>query len=335
MANGQQIGEYFENSFAYHLSSLYNVLSPIDLQSDSQRLGLTINEKTKKDIESNAVALKVKTKLSQISCYGSNNPTKITVIGANPKQRSFFSSLYSEFDDGNPSDILLEYSGKTFPEEKYFGISLKSTSETKATVKANLGVKDFLQLFGQNGNGKNWASDFLYKKLAENIVKARKVDVEKNFSNYGLPSKPKNHFVSGSNAKWFNKNFVRTLTKGKILFESDAKQIKQNYINYFVKELNKVSQDELKRFIIETVLREVSLPLYFVAKSTGEISASYDTTKILDILGSSIVINTRKTPKGETRIMLKKNGSTDNIIEIRIKFESGQDMTGSIKVEIT
>jgi hypothetical protein len=54
----------------------------------------------------------------------------------------------------------------------------------------------------------------------------------------------------------------------------------------------------------------------------------------LDILGSSIVINTRKTPKGETRIMLKKNGSTDNIIEIRIKFESGQDMTGSIKVEI-
>jgi hypothetical protein len=334
MANGQQIGEYFENSFAYYLSSLYNVTSPINLQSESQRLGLTINEKTKKDIESNAVALKVKTKLSQISYYGSNKPTKITVIGANPKQRSFFSSLYSEFDDGNPSDILLEYSGKTFPEEKYFGISLKSTSETKATVKANLGVKDFLQLFGQNGNTPNWASNFLYKKLAENIVKARKVDVETNFSNYGLPSIPKNHFVSGSNAKWFNKNFVRTLKKGKNLFESDAKQIKQNYINYFVKELNKVSQDELKRFIIETVLREVSLPLYFVVKSTGEISASYDTTKILDILGSSIVINTRKTPKGETRIMLKKNGSTDNIIEIRIKFESGQDMTGSIKVEI-
>ncbi len=333
MANGQQIGEYFENSFAYYLSSLYKVLSPIDLQSDSQRLGLTINEKTKKDIESNDVALKVKTKLSNY--YESVGPTKITVIGANPKQRSFFSSLYSEFDDGNPSDILLEYSGKTFPEEKYFGISLKSTSETKATVKANLGVKDFLQLFGQNGNGKNWASDFLYKKLAENIVKARKVDVEKNFSNYGLPSKPKNHFPSKPNAKWFNEDFVKKLTKGKILFESDAKQIKQNYINYFVKELNKVSQDELKRFIIETVLREVSLPLYFVAKSTGEISASYDTTKILDILGSSIVINTRKTPKGETRIMLKKNGSTDNIIEIRIKFESGQDMTGSIKVEIT
>ncbi len=37
MANGQQIGEYFENSFAYYLSSLYKVLSPIDLQSDSQR----------------------------------------------------------------------------------------------------------------------------------------------------------------------------------------------------------------------------------------------------------------------------------------------------------
>lgn len=335
MATSQQIGEYFENSFAYHLSSLYNITSPINLQNYSQRLGLTINEKTKKDIESNDIALKVKTKLSQISYYGSNNLTKITVIGANPKQRSFFSSLYSEFDDGNPSDILLEYSGKTIPEEKYFGISLKSTSGTKATVKANLGVEEFLQLFGQNGNTPNWASNLLYKKLAENIVKARKVDVETNFSNYGLPSKPKNHFVSGSNAKWFNKNFVRTLTKGKILFESDAKQIKQNYINYFVKELNKISQDKLKRFIIETVLREVSLPLYFVAKSTGEISASYDTTKILDILGSSIVINTRKTPKGETRIMLKKNGSTDNIIEIRIKFESGQDMTSSIKVEIT
>jgi hypothetical protein len=166
-------------------------------------------------------------------------------------------------------------------------------------------------------------------------VKARKVDVETNFSNYGLSSKPKNHFASGSNVKWFNKNFVRTLKKGKNLFESDAKQITQNYINYFVQELNKVSQYELKRFIIETALKEVSLPLYIVAKSTGEISASYDTNKILNILGSSIVINTRKTPKGETRIMLKKNGSTDNIIEIRIKFESGQDMTGSIKVEIT
>jgi len=335
MATGQQIGEYFENSFAYHLSSLYKVPSTINLQSISQRLGLTKNEKTKKDIESNDVALKVKTKLSKRSYYGSNNPTKIIVIGANSKQRRFFSSLYPEFDDGNPSDILLEYSGKTIPEEKYFGISLKSTSGTKATVKANLGVEEFLQLFGQNGNTPNWASNLLYKKLAENIVTARKVDVETNFSNYGLPSKPKNHFASGSNAKWFNKNFVRTLKKGKNLFESDAKQIKQNYINYFVQELNKVSQDELKRFIIETALREVSLPLYIVAKSTGGIFASYSTNKILNILGSSIVINTRKLPTGGSRIQLKKIGSADNIIEIRIKFSSGQDMTSSIKVEIT
>ena len=334
MANGQQIGEYFENSFAYHLSSLYKVPSKINLQSISQRLGLTKNEITKKDIESNDVALKVKTKLSKPSYYGSNNPTKIIVIGANPKQSNFFSSLDPEFDDGNPSDILLEYSGKTIPEEKYFGISLKSTSGTKATVKANLGVEEFLQLFGQNGNTPNWASNLLYKKLAKSIVNARKLDVEKNFSNYGLPSKPKNHFASGSNAKWFNKNFVKNLTKGKILFESDAKQIKQNYINYFVKELNNVTQDKLKRFIIETALREVSLPLYIVAKSTGEISASYNTNKILDILSSSIVINTRKTPKGESRIQLKKSNSKNSIIEMRIKFLSGQDMTGSIKVEI-
>jgi hypothetical protein len=333
MATGQQIGEYFENSFAYYLSSLYQVLSPINLQSISQRLGLTKNEKTKKDIESNDLALKVKTKLSNY--YGSVGPTKIIVIGANPKQRSFFSSLYPEFDDGNPSDILLEYSGKTIPEEKYFGISLKSTSGTKATVKANLGVEEFLRLFGQNGNTPNWASNLLYKKLAENIVTARKVDVETNFSNYGLPSKPKNHFASGSNAKWFNKNFARTLKKGKNLFQSDAKQIKQNYINYFFQELNKVSQDNLKRFIIETALKEVSLPLYIVAKSAGGMFSSYNTNKILDILGSSIVINTRQISAGESRIQLKKFGSADNIIEIRIKFSSGQDMTSSIKVEIT
>ena len=145
MATNQQIGEYFENSFAFYLSSLYRLpTSTINLQSISQRLGLTTNEKTKKDTESNNLALKVKTKLSNY--YGTDIPTKITVIGANPKQRSFFSSLYSEFDDGNPSDILLEYSGKTFPEEKYFGISVKSTSGGKATVKANLGVEDILKL---------------------------------------------------------------------------------------------------------------------------------------------------------------------------------------------
>jgi hypothetical protein len=335
MATGQQMGEYFENSFAYYLSSLYNVPSTINLQSTSQRLGLTKNEKTKKDIESNDVALKVQTKLSNY--YGSVGPIKITVIGANSKQLSFFSSLYSGFDDGNPSDILLEYSGKTitFPEEKYFGISLKSTSGTKATVKANLGVEEFLQLFGQNGNTRNWASNLLYTQLAENIVKARKLDIETNFSNYGLLSKPTTHFSSKPTAKWFNKNFVRTLKKGKNLFQSDAKQIKQNYINYFVQELNKVSQDKLKRFIIETALKEVSLPLYIVAKSTGGVFASYDTTKILGILGSSIVINTRQISTGGSRIQLKKNGSLNSIIEMRIKFESGQDMTGPIKVEIT
>ena len=330
MATNQQIGEYFENSFAFYLSSLYRLpTSTINLQSISQRLGLTTNEKTKKDTESNNLALKVKTKLSNY--YGTDIPTKITVIGANPKQRSFFSSLYSEFDDGNPSDILLEYSGKTFPEEKYFGISVKSTSGDKATVKANLGVEDILKLFGQNGTTKNSASDLLYKKLAESIVKARKVDVETNFLNYGLLLKPTNHFSS----KWFNKNFVKTLKKGKNLFESDAKQIKQNYINYFVQELNKVPQDKLKRFIIETALKEVSLPLYIVAKSTGGLFASYSTDKISNILSSSIVINTRKTPKGESRIQLKKNNNPNSIIEMRIKFLSGQDMTGSIKVEIT
>ena len=333
MANNQQIGEYFENSFAFYLSSLYGLTPTINLQTLSQTLGLTTIETTTKDNESKDLAPKVKTKLSNY--YGTDIiPTKITVIGANPKQRRFFSSLYSEFDDGNPSDILLEYSGKTFPEEKYFGISVKSTSGGKSTVKANLGVEDILKLFGQKGTTKNWASDLLYKKLAESIVKARKVDVETNFLNYGLPSKPTNHFSS----KWFNKNFVKTLKKQKNLFESDAKQIKQNYINYFVQELNKVSkksQDKLKRFIIETALKEVSLPLYIVAKSTGGIFASYSTDKILDILSSSIVINTRKTPKGESRIQLKKSNSKDSIIEMRIKFLSGQDMTGSIKVEIT
>ena len=334
MANNQQIGEYFENSFAFYLSSLYKLPTTINLQTLSQTLGLTTIEKTTKDNESKDLALKVKTKLSNY--YGTTDiPTKINVIGANPKQRRFFSSLYSEFDDGNPSDILLEYSGKTFPEEKYFGISVKSTSGGKSTVKANLGVEDILKLFGQKGTTKNWASDLLYNQLAKSIVDARKVDVETNFLNYGLPSKPTNHFSSGSTVKWFNKNFVKTLKKGKNLFESDAKQIKQNYINYFVQELNKVSQDKLKRFIIETALKEVSLPLYIVAKSTGGIFASYSTDKILDILSSSIVINTRKTPKGESRIQLKKINNPNSIIEMRIKFLSGQDMTGSIKVEVT
>ncbi|MFZ9876163.1 MAG: hypothetical protein ACO3EY_03790 [Candidatus Nanopelagicales bacterium] len=333
MATGQQIGEYFENSFAFYLSKLYGVSSQINLQNESQRLGLTPQEKTSKDTEASDTAKKVKVKLS--TYYGTDSPSKIDLIGANPKRRNFFSGLYNEFDDGNPSDILLEYSGKTFPEEKYFGISLKSTSRGKATVKANLGVEDILKLFGKNGTTPNWASTLLYKELAESIVKARKVDVETNFSNYGLSSKPINHFSSSSTSKWFNKNFVRTLKNGKNLFENDAKQIKENYINYFVQELNKVSQDKLKRFIIETALKENSLPLYLVAKSTGGIFASYSTDKILGIISSSIVINTRKTPTGESRIQLKKNGNPNSIIEIRIKFASGQDMTSSIKVEIT
>jgi hypothetical protein len=333
MARGQQIGEYFENSFAFYLSSLYGIQSSINLQSISQNLGLTPQEKATKDTEANDAAAKVKAKLSNY--YGSDVPSKINVIGVNPKQRSFFTGLYSEFDNANPSDILLEFSNKTFPEEKYFGISLKSTSRGKTTVKANLGVEDILKLFGQNGTAPNWASTLLYKKLAENIVKARKLDVETNFSNYGLTSKPTNHFSSSSTAKWFNKNFVSTLKKGKNLFESDAKQIKENYISYFEQEFNKLSQDKLKRFIIETALKEVSLPLYFVAKSTGGVIASYSTDKILDIISSTIVINTRKTPTGETRIQLKKFGNPNSIIEIRIKFSSGQDMTSSIKVEIT
>ncbi len=333
MATGQQIGEYFENSFAFYLSSLYGVSSSINLQSVSQRLGLTPQEQATKDAEASNVAAKVKAKLSNY--YGELGPSKISVIGANPKRRGFFSGLYSEFDDSNPSDVLLEYSTKTFPEEKYFGISLKSTSRGKRTVKANLGVEDILKLFGQNGTTPNWASTFLYNQHAANIVKARKNDVETNFSNYGLASRPTTHFSSGTTSKWFNKNFVRTLKKGRNLFESDAKIIKENYIKYFQDELGKVSQDKLKRFIIETALKEVSLPLYIVAKSDGGLFASYSTDKILDIVSSNIVINTRKTPTGETRIQLKKFGNPNNIIEIRIKFSSGQDMTSSIKVEIT
>ena len=333
MATGQQIGEYFEKSFAFYLSSLYGVSSQINLQNESQRLGLTPQEKTSKDKEASDTAQKVKVKLS--TYYGTDSPSKIDVIGPNPKRRNFFSGLYSEFDDANPSDILLEFSGKTIPQEKYFGVSLKSTSRGKRTVKANLGVEDILKLFGQSGTAPNWASEFLYKQHAESIVKARKTDVETNFSNYGLNSKPTTHFGSASSSKWFNVNFVRSLKSGKNLFQSDAKKIKENYANYFVQEFSKLNQEKLKRFIIEDALKEVSLPLYIVAKSSGGIFASYSTDKIFDIASSTIVVDDRKTPTGETRIQLKKLGNPNNIIEIRIKFLSGQDMTSSIKVEIT
>jgi len=333
MATRQQIGHYFEHSFAYHLSTLYGIQSTINLQSVSQSMGLTSQEKSIKDSESNNIAQKVKTKLS--TYYKQDIPSKISIVDANPKQKKFFTSLYSEFDDSNPSDILIEFSKKNFPEEKYFGVSLKSTSRSKRTVKANLGVEDILKLFGKTGYTSNWASTFLYNNLAKQIVDARKLDVETNFSNYGLSARPTNHFSSSSTSKWFNKNFVRTLKKGKKLFESDAKIIKKNYISYFEQEFKKLTQDKLKRFIIEDALREVSLPLYIVAKSDGGLFVSYSTDKILEIISSTIIIDTRKTTGGETRIQLKKQGHDDSIIEIRIKFLSAQDMTNSIKVEIT
>lgn len=333
MAGKQQIGEYFEKSFVFYLSSLYGISSQINLQNESQRLGLTPQEKTLKDTEASDTAQAVKLKLS--TYYGNDSPSTISLTSPNPKRRKLFSGLYSEFDDGNPSDVLLEFSGKTIPQEKYFGVSLKSTSRGKRTVKANLGVEDILKLFGQSGTAQNWASEFLYKQHAESIVKARKSDVEINFSNYGLSSKPTTHFSSASSAKWFNASFVRSLKSGKNLFESDAKKIKENYVNYFLQEFRKLNQEKLKRFILENALKEVSLPLYIVAKSSGGIYASYSADKILDIASSTIVVSSRKTPTGETRIQLKKFGNPNNIIEIRIKFSSGQDMTGSIKVEIT
>lgn len=333
MATSQQIGEYFENSFQFHLSSLYGINSSINLSTVSNNLGLTSSEKSTADSDANNTAMQVKRKISDY--YGVDIPSRINLVPKNPKVSRFFSGLYSEFDNGNPSDVLLEFSQKTFPEEKYFGISLKHTSRGKRTVKANLGVTDILTLFGQSGSGSNWAPNFLYTQFAEKIVKARKSDVETNFSNYGLKTTPKNHFPAGTTAKWFNATFVRNLKKGKNLFESDANQIKDNYINYFEQRFRNLSQEKLKRFIIEDALKEVSLPLYLVAKSSGGVLASYSTDKILDIVSSTIVVNTRKTPKGESRIMLKKQGSTSNIIEIRIKFASGQDMTSSVKVEVT
>lgn len=329
----QKIGEYFENSFAFELSKSYRISSQIDLEIVSQTLGLTPQEKNEKDAQAKSTAAKVKTKLS--TYYGNDSPSSIRIVGPNPKGRKFFSSLYSEFDDSNPSDVLLEFSNKTIPQEKYYGVSLKSISRGKRTVKANLGLTDMMKLFGKSGNGVNWASTFLYNQLAKDIVLARKSDVENNFSNYGLSSKPTMHFSSSSSAKWFNSNFVKNLKKGKNLFESDAKQIKQNYINYFEQEFKKLPQDKIKRFIIEDALKEVSLPLYIVATSTGGIYASYSTDKILDIVSSTIIVNTKTVSQGEKRIELKKNNSVNSIISVRIKFESGQDMTGSIKVEIT
>lgn len=328
----QQIGEYFENSFQVHLSKLYGIVSSINLSTLSINLGLTSSEKSTTDSDANDTAIRVKLKISDY--YGTDIPSRIILVPKNPKVSKFFNGLYSEFDDGNPSDVLLEFSRKTFPEEKYFGVSLKHAARGKRIVKANLGVTDILNLFGQSGSGPNWAPNFLYTQFAEKIVKARKSDVETNFSNYGLKTKPKNHFPAGINAKWFNATFVRNLKKGRNLFESDANQIKENYINYFEQGFRNLSQEKLKRFIIEDVLKEVSLPLYLVAESSGGVLASYSTDKILDIVSSTIVVSTRKTPQGKSRIMLKKQGSASNIIEIRIKFESGQDMTSSVKVEV-
>jgi hypothetical protein len=332
MATGQQIGEYFEKSFEFHLSSLYNIASSTNLNIEAVNLGLTSAEKIKVDNESNDTAIKVKSKLSQ---YYDIPPSVIRQVPKNPKTSKFFTKIYSEFDDSNPSDILLEYSSKKIPEEKYFGVSLKRTAKNTKTVKANLGVTDILQLFGKIGNGTNWASNFLYDQFAKKIVQDRKNDVETNYINYGLTNTPKNHFSTSSSAKWFNAQFVRSLPKNKILFQNDAIQIKNNYVNYFEQELNKLSQDTLKKFIIEDALKEVSLPLYIVAKSSGGIFSSYSTNKILDIASSDIVVNTRKTPQGGTRIILKRKQGVDSIIEIRIKFSSGQDMTSPIKVEIT
>lgn len=332
MATGQQIGEYFEKSFEVHLSSLYGIASSTNLNIEAVNLGLTSAEKLKIDNESNDTAIRVKAKLSQ---YYDISPSVISQVPKNPKTSKFFTKIYSEFDDSNPSDILLEYSSKKIPEEKYFGISLKRTAKNTKTVKANLGVTDILQLFGKTGNGPNWAPNFLYDQFARKIVQDRKKDVEVNYINYGLISSPKNHFSTSSSSKWFNAQFVRSLPKNKVLFQNDAIQIKNNYVNYFEQELNKLSQDALKKFIIEDALKEVSLPLYIVAKSSGGIFASYSTGKILDIASSDIVVNTRKTPQGGTRIILKKKQGVDSIIEIRIKFSSGQDMTSPIKVEIT
>ena len=329
----QQIGEYFENSFQFHLSLLYGINSSINLLTLSNNLGLTSSQKSTVDSDANNTAIRVKRKISDY--YETDTPSKINLVPKNPKVSKFFSGLYSKFDNSNPSDVLLEFSQKTFPEEKYFGISLKHTGMGKRTVKANLGVTDILKLFEQSGSGTNWAPNFLYAQFAEKIVKARKSDVETNFSNYGLKNKPNNHFPAGTTVKWFNATFVRNLKNGKNLFESDANQIKDNYINYFEQGFRNLSQEKLKRFIIEDALKEVSLPLYLVAKSGGGVLASYSTDKILDIVSSTIVVSTRKTPKGESRIMLKKQVSASNIIEIRIKFASGQDMTSSIKIEIT
>jgi len=324
----QKIGEYFENSFALELSKSYRISSQIDLEIVSQTLGLTPQEKNEKDAQAKSTAAKVKTKLS--TYYGNDSPSSIRIVGPNPKRRKFFSSLYSEFDDSNPSDVLLEFSNKTIPQEKYYGVSLKSISRGKRTVKANLGLDAMMKLFGQSGTGTYWASTFLYNKCAKDIVLARKSDVENNFLNYGLSSKPTTYFSS----RWFNKTFVNNLKQGKNLFESDAKQIKQNYSNYFEQELKKLPQDKIKRFIIEDALKEVSLPLYIVATSTGGLNVSYNTDTILEILSSTITVSSTQLSSGEKRILLKKN-NIDTLIQIRIKFESGQDMTGSIKVEIT
>lgn len=331
-SRGAIIGEYFEYAVAEELKKIYKITSSVNLSSKAQNLGLTKSEEQLKNSQAKNLASKLQNHISKE--YLNKNPTNIEVVGPNPKIRKYFTNLNSSYDDNNPSDIILKFD-KALEEKEYFGISLKSIgSGKKATVKANLGVTEFMELFG-NPQGTVKAAEFLYDKLAKVVVQNRKSDVENNFSKYGLSKKPTNHYSNSRSAKWFNKNFVSTLKSGKKLFQSDAKTIKQNYVNYLEKNLKNVPQDKMKRFIVEKVLKEVSLPLYFIGKSNGSILKSFNTDKILSIFNSTIEIDTRTTPSGETRIKIKEKNSTGHIVQLRVKYSNQQDMTSSIKIEVT
>jgi hypothetical protein len=329
MATGQQLGEYFEYATAEALKSIYGITSNhTDLTKEAERLKLATDEINIKNRESKNLASNLKTILDKE--YPNQTPIDIRIVGPNPKTRRYFTSLNVDYDDSNPSDLILKFIG--VPKEKeYFGISLKSTSRGKATVKANIGLTEFMKLFGNPQKTEN-AADFLYNKFAKIIVDARKEDIIINYEvNYGLNKTPKDYFSK----KWFNKSFVASLNKGKNLFQNDAKQIKQNYVNYIETQLKNVSQDNIKKFIIEVALKEVSLPLYVIGKSSGGTFQSFNTEKILKILNSTILIDTKSTPSGETRIQIKEQYSANYFIQIRVKYESQQDMTSSIKIEIT
>ena len=327
-SRGAIIGEYFEYAVAEELIKIYKINSSVNLSSKAQNLGLTKSEEQLKNSQAKNLASKLQNHISKE--YPNKNPTNIEVVGPNPKIRKYFTNLNSSYDDNNPSDIILKFD-KALEEMEYFGISLKSIgSGKKATVKANLGVTEFMELFG-NPQGTVKAPEFLYNKLAKVVVQNRKSDVENNLSKYGLSKKPTNHYSN----KWFNRNFVSTLKSGKNLFQSDAKAIKQNYVNYLEKNLKNVPQDKMKRFIVEKVLKEVSLPLYFIGKSNGNVLKSFNTDKILSILDSTIEIDTRTTPSGETRIKIKEKNSTGHIVQLRVKYSNQQDMTSSIKIEVT